>query len=62
LVLVGGLGAIAAEVWHVWRGDWSYADPMPMLPIVEVGLSPILQFAMLPLAAFVVGRTVLKSE
>jgi chromate transport protein ChrA len=62
LTLVGGLGAIAAEIWHIWRGDWSYADSMPMLPIFDVGLSPVLQFAILPLAVFVIGRKVLESE
>ncbi|PZX51525.1 hypothetical protein LV84_03682 [Algoriphagus ratkowskyi] len=60
LILVGGVGAILAEIWHTWRGDWSYADTMPLIPIVEVGLSPVLQFAILPLVVFVLSKKILK--
>jgi hypothetical protein len=56
LVLVGFLGAILGEFWHTWRGDWSYADTMPMLPLIEVGLSPVLQFSILPLIIFLISR------
>ncbi len=60
LILVGFMGAVSAEMWHTWRGDWSYADAMPMLPFVEVGLSPVLQFSILPLIIFVITRRSLK--
>lgn len=60
LILVGALGAILAEVWHTWRGDWSYADTMPLIPIVEVGFSPVLQFTILPLIVFVLSKKILK--
>ncbi|GAA0893538.1 hypothetical protein GCM10009122_32170 [Fulvivirga kasyanovii] len=60
LILTGFLGAILAELWHTWRGDWSYADTMPMLPLVEVGISPVLQFSVLPLIIFVISRRALK--
>jgi hypothetical protein len=60
LILVGGVGAILAEMWHTSRGDWSYADAMPLIPIVEVGLSPVLQFAILPLIVFVLSKKILK--
>ncbi len=48
LMILGGFGAIIAEVWHTSLGDWAYAESMPLLPFVNVGLSPILQFMMLP--------------
>ncbi|PZX53502.1 hypothetical protein LV84_03226 [Algoriphagus ratkowskyi] len=60
LILVGGVGAILAEMWHTSRGDWSYADTMPLIPIVEVGLSPVLQFAIIPLIVFVLSKKILK--
>ncbi|REG77598.1 hypothetical protein [Algoriphagus antarcticus] len=60
LILVGGVGAILAEMWHTSRGDWSYAYAMPIIPIVEVGLSPVLQFAILPLVVFVLSKKILK--
>jgi chromate transport protein ChrA len=59
LILVGGVGAILAEMWHTSRGDWSYADAMPLIPIVEVGLSPVLQFTILPLIIFVLTKKLL---
>lgn len=56
LMAVGGLGAIVAETLHTGRGSWSYADAMPLLPWVNVGLTPVLQFTILPLAIFWVCR------
>ena len=48
LMLVGGLGAILAELRHLSAGNWAYDDDMPIIPIVNVGLSPLLQFMLLP--------------
>ena len=49
LMLVGGIGAIVAEVRHLSAGNWAYDDDdMPIIPIVNVGLSPLLQFMLLP--------------
>ena len=52
LILTGGAGAVLAEVWHLAIGAWSYADAMPMIPIVDVGLSPVLQFMILPILIY----------
>lgn len=52
LMLVGGTGAVIAEMWHTARGDWSYAEAMPMVPVAEVGLWPVLQFVLLPWLVF----------
>jgi len=60
LILVGGVGAMLAEMWHTASGDWSYADTMPLIPILEVGLSPVLQFTVLPLLVFVLSKKILK--
>jgi len=60
LILVGGVGAMLAEKWHTASGDWSYADTMPLIPIVEVGLSPVLQFTVLPLIVFVLSKKILE--
>lgn len=54
LMLAGGVGAIIAEVWHTSRGDWAYAERMPLIPWVEVGVSPALQFTILPLLIFII--------
>ncbi|SDD90124.1 hypothetical protein SAMN05421636_102270 [Pricia antarctica] len=52
LVGIGTLGAILAEMWHTSRGDWIYAEIMPLLPLVDVGITPVLQFALLPWLVF----------
>jgi hypothetical protein len=33
---------------------------MPLIPFVEVGLSPVLQFAILPLIIFVLSKKILQ--
>ena len=60
LVLIGGIGAILGELRHLAAGSWSYSDAMPLLPYVEVGLSPVLQFMMLPTLIFYLGRLSIK--
>lgn len=56
LVVVGFFGAIIAEVWHTTRGDWSYANTMPLLPIINIGISPVLQFTVLPWLIFMISK------
>lgn len=48
VMLIGGIGAILAEVRHLSAGTWAYAESMPIIPFVEAGLSPVLQFTLLP--------------
>lgn len=52
LAVVGGLGAILAEMKYTAEGTWAYADSMPIVPIVNVGLSPVLQFMVLPVLTY----------
>lgn len=48
LMMVGGLGAIAAEIKYLSSGTWAYNTSMPLIPIAKVGLLPVLQFMLLP--------------
>ena len=52
LILIGGIGAILAEMYHLSLGNWSYASSMPILSFVNAGLSPVLQFMFLPVLIF----------
>lgn len=52
LMLVGGFGAVAAEIRHVSSGTWAYDTSMPIIPVVDVGLSPVLQFMLLPVCSY----------
>lgn len=48
VMLIGFIGAVLAEVRHLSAGTWAYTESMPIIPIVEAGLSPVLQFTILP--------------
>lgn len=50
-VATGVLITIAFE-WHAvyWAGRWAYSDLMPLVPFLHVGLAPVLQWVVLPLA------------
>lgn len=52
LVVIGGAGATLTEVVHLAAGSWIYTDRMPLIPGLGVGLSPVLQFAVLPLLIY----------
>lgn len=34
------------------REAWAYSDLMPVIPLIDAGLSPVLQWVVVPLAAF----------
>lgn len=62
LITIGSIGAILTELWHTDRGDWYYSDTMPLLPFVDVGVSPVVQFMVLPLLIFLIGNKFLKEK
>lgn len=44
LAVTIGLELLATTVWH----RWSYSAAMPVIPLLQVGLSPLLQWTILP--------------
>ncbi len=52
LILIGGVGAVLGEMRHTGESNWAYAPSMPVIPILNVGLSPVLQFMILPLIVY----------
>ena len=58
LTVAIGLGyTIASERLNVGLVRWTYADAMPVVPVLDVGLSPLAQWIAVPLAAFwLLGR------
>ena len=55
--VLGGAFAVAVE-WHALAaGRWSYSDRMPVVPVLGVGVWPLLQLTLLvPLALWVAVR------
>jgi len=60
LMIAGGFPTIIIEMWHITREDWSYAEGMLLLPLVDVGLSPVLQFVFLPWIIFLISSNIIK--
>lgn len=57
IAALGFLGAIAIEWRALLFGRWGYTDAMPIIPYVQVGLTPILQMTLLlPLSFYVTSK------
>ncbi|MEO6289553.1 MAG: hypothetical protein ABIO76_06515 [Ginsengibacter sp.] len=52
LIILGGIGAVLAERIHLNAGSWKYSAAMPIIPILNAGAIPVLQFMFLPLMIF----------
>lgn len=55
------LGAVNYTIFSEWlnvevRGAWTYGDLMPRLPLIGTGLTPVLQWVLVPAAAFWLAR------
>lgn len=55
VVLICGIGAALSEMRHLSLGNWAYSDLMPLIPILNVGLSPVLQFMILPILIYILS-------
>ncbi len=62
IILIGGVGAVLAEMRHLSSGSWAYSPSMPIVPLVNVGLSPVLQFMFLPLLSFHLSNYFIKNK
>ncbi len=62
IMLIGGIGAVLAEARHVEAGSWVYTDSMPIIPYTKVGLSPFLQFIILPGLIYFLSGYFLKTK
>ena len=61
VIVVGGVGAILSEKRHLSLGSWAYDNSMPIIPMVNAGLSPVLQFALLPIVIYLLSNRKRKS-
>ena len=49
--------AVPYTVFSEWlntevRGSWTYSELMPVVPLLDAGLSPLAQWIVIPIAAF----------
>jgi len=52
LIFFGVLIAVALERYAISHGRWAYLDSMPVIPIINTGLSPTLQLGLLSYIIF----------
>ena len=62
VVLTGGTLAIVSEMRHLSIGSWAYSKSMPIIYGVNVGISPVLQFMILPLLTYVISSKLNKAS
>ncbi|OSZ77157.1 hypothetical protein CAP36_12140 [Chitinophagaceae bacterium IBVUCB2] len=60
VILTGGTGAVLSEMRHLSSGSWAYDNSMPLIPVVNVGIAPVLQFMILPLIIYFLSFSRLK--
>ena len=61
VMLIGAAGAVLSEKRHLIIGSWAYDQSMPIVPFVKVGISPLLQFFLLPVVIYFLSyRIILK--
>ncbi len=58
IMLWGFVTAVVIERLGIYMGLWTYAGPMPVLPVLNVGILPVLQLMLLPLIVFGIMRRV----
>lgn len=59
-IIFGSAIAIIIELQGLAQKKWAYNELMPIIPLIKVGLSPILQMIILPIATFYITHLILK--
>ena len=60
LMLLGAAVAVGFEFWAFENEVWAYTEKMPVLGVLEVGLSPLLQMMLLPLLTLILSYRMVK--
>lgn len=56
LAAAGAVTAVAIELRALDLGKWTYAETMPLVPVLDVGLSPVAQMVLIPVALTLASR------
>ena len=59
-MLIGVLLAVSFELWAIYAVErWAYAAAMPLVPVLRVGITPLLQMILIPVGVILLCRHVL---
>lgn len=47
IILIGFVLSVGIEIWALNTARWSYNEYMPIVPVLSVGLTPIIQLGLL---------------
>lgn len=61
MLITGAVIAVTVEKIALALGRWAYSSAMPVLPVVNVGLTPLLQMIILPPLIFMAFRKFLRT-
>ena len=59
-IIFGSAIAIAIELQGLAQNKWTYNEFMPIIPLIKVGLSPVMQMIVLPITTFYIIHLILK--
>ena len=62
LIILGGVGAVLFEMRHLLLGSWAYDKSMPILPFVSVGITPVVQFMILPVLIYFISLRFIRKQ
>lgn len=63
MLIVGlGLGIVVEGVAFRLINRWTYTEQMPLIPVLEIGLVPVIQMVVLPPAIFLVVAAWIKHQ
>lgn len=60
IVMAGLFLSIFIERWAFVTGRWAYTDSMPIIPLLNTGLTPTIQLAVLGLMSFLIVEKAIK--
>jgi uncharacterized membrane protein len=60
VILLGGAIAVGFEQWAFALDQWGYSEKMPVVPLLNTGLSPLLQLMILPLLSYLLSYKLLQ--
>ena len=57
VIFLGIFLAVSFELWAVYIDHrWQYTETMPLIPFVDIGLTPVLQMAVIPVLTLLFTR------
>lgn len=60
-LVIGPLLAVSFELWAIHVEErWVYGDLMPIVPVLQIGLSPLAQMVVIPSATVALAHGILK--